>query len=95
MTERMQAYRQRMSEKGLIQVRIWVEKQDEEFIKFVGKFCREERQKKIKKRFGRAASDRQIMLAKQVATTNSVPEPEHLYDYHISLAAWIWRYKGR
>lgn len=28
MTERMQDYRRRMEEKGLVQVRMWVEKQD-------------------------------------------------------------------
>jgi hypothetical protein len=31
MTERMQDYR----ETGLVQVRIWVEEQDEEFIKYI------------------------------------------------------------
>ena len=40
MTERMQEYRKRMEEKGLVQVRIWVEKRDEEFVKFIAKFCR-------------------------------------------------------
>jgi hypothetical protein len=84
-----------MEEKGLVQVRVWVEKQDEEFVKFIAKFCREERQKKPRKRFGRAASDRQIRLAKQIALANNVAEPKHLYEYHISLAAWTWRYGGR
>ena len=37
MTERMQAYRKRMEEKGLVQVKIWVDKQDEEFVKFLAK----------------------------------------------------------
>lgn len=95
MTERMKAYRQRMKEKGLVQVRVWVEKQDEEFVKFIGRFCREERlQKKPKKRFGRRASDAQINFAKAVAAIKNFPEPSHLYDHHLSLAAWIWRYKG-
>jgi hypothetical protein len=35
MTERMQDYRDRMDEKGLVQVRIWVEEQDEDFIKYI------------------------------------------------------------
>ena len=48
MTERMQAYRERMEEKGLVQVRIWVEKQDVEFFKYIAKFCREIREKKEK-----------------------------------------------
>ena len=93
MTERMQAYRKRMEDKGLVQVRIWVEKQDEEFVKFIAKFCREEkeeRKKTPKKRFGRPANERQIEFAKAIALANNVPEPEHLYDYHISLCGWIW-----
>ena len=48
MTERMQEYRHRMEEKGFVQVRVWVEKQDEEFVKFIAKFCREEREKNQK-----------------------------------------------
>lgn len=94
MTERMQDYRKRMEEKGLVQVRIWVEKQDEEFVKSIAKFCREGREKKVKKRFGRRASDRQIEFAKTVASSNNLPEPKHLYDYHISLHSWIRRYMG-
>ena len=38
-----------MKEKGLVQVRIWVEEQDEEFVKYIAKFCREVREKKGKK----------------------------------------------
>jgi hypothetical protein len=95
MSERMRAYRQRMEEKGLVQVRIWIEKEDEEFVKFIGKFCREEgRQKKPKQRYGRPATQRQIQFAQKIASENGLPEPKHLYDYHISLGAWIWRYKG-
>ena len=94
MTERMQAYRKRMEEKGFIQVRVWVEKQDEEFVKFVAKFCRDSLRKIEKKRFGRRASDRQIDFARGVASSNQVPEPTHLYGHHISLCGWIWRHKG-
>ena len=94
MTERMQKYRDRMKEKGLVQVRIWVEKQDEEFVKHLAKFCREVREKKEKKRFGRRATDRQIKFAKAIAASNNISEPNHLYDHHISLAAWTWRYRS-
>lgn len=95
MTERMQSYRKRMEGNGFVQVRIRVEKQDEKFIKFVAKFCRDrKKQLKEKKRFGRRASDSQIMFAKEIAKANEIPEPEHLYDYHISLSAWTWRYKN-
>lgn len=96
MSERMQEYRRRMREKGLVQVRVWVERQDEEFVKFIAKFCRAERkERKEKERFGRPASERQIEMAKLFALENDVPEPKHLYNHHISLAAWIWHYGGR
>lgn len=95
MTERMQAYRNRMAEKGLVQVRVWVEKEDEAFVKFLAKFCREERTKKVKKRFGRPASPRHIAKAEEVALAKNVPAPKHLYDHHISLTAWIWGHGGR
>jgi hypothetical protein len=84
-----------MKEKGLVQVRLWVEKEDEKFVKFIAKFCRNEgRWKKPKERYGRPAASRQIELAKKIASENGLPEPKHLYDYHISLAAWTWRYRG-
>ena len=92
MTERMQNYRDRMSEKGLVQVRVWVEKQDEEFVKYLAKFCREVRETKSQKRYGRRATERQIRFAQNLAKSKNVPEPQHLYDHHISLAAWTWRH---
>jgi len=95
MTERMQAYRERMEEKGLVQVRIWVKKEDAEFVKYVAKFCRESRGKKEKKRYGRQATQQQIEFAKALAKSKNVPEPDHLYDHHISLAGWTWSYRSR
>ena len=95
MTERMQEYRKRMKEKGLVQVRIWVEEQDEEFVKYIAKFCREVREKNEKKRYGRMASQQQIDFAKALAKSKNVPEPDHLYDHHISLAGWTWSYRGK
>ena len=95
MTERMQDYRDRMDEKGLVQLRIWVKKEDAEFIKYIAKFCREWREKKEKKRYGRRASQQQIDFAKALAKSKKVPEPDHLYDYHISLAGWTWSYRGK
>ena len=86
MTEKMQNYRQRMKDKGLVQVRVWVEKQDEEFVKHIAKFCREVRERKGKKRHGRRASEQQIEFARALAKSKNVPEPDHLYDHHISLA---------
>jgi hypothetical protein len=95
MTERMQEYRKRMEEKGLVQVRLWIEKEDEGFVKYLAKFCREVREKKERKRFGRRATDRQIKFAKAIALANNISEPDHLYDYHISLAGWTWSYRGK
>ena len=95
MTERMQDYRERMDEKGLIQLRIWVKKEDAEFIKHIAKFCREWRKKKEKKRYGRRASQQQIEFAKDLAKAKNIPEPDHLYDHHISLAGWTWSYRGK
>ncbi len=80
MTERMQEYRKRMEEKGLVQVRVWVEKRDEEFVKFIAKFCREEREKKPKERFGRRVSDHHIRFAQKVSAVCNLPEPDHLLD---------------
>jgi hypothetical protein len=95
MTERMQDYRKRMEEKGLVQVRMWVEKQDAEFVKYIAKFCREVREKKERKRYGRRASKQQIDFAKALAKLKNVPEPDHLYNHHISLAGWTWSCKGK
>lgn len=36
----MQAYRQRMEEKGIVQVGVWVEKKDEEFVKSIAKIVK-------------------------------------------------------
>ena len=95
MTERMQEYRRRMEEKGLVQVRVWVEKQDVEFVKYIAKFCREVREKKEKKRYGRRASKQQIDFAKVLAKSKNVPEPDHLYNHHISLSGWTWSCRGK
>ncbi len=95
MTERMQDYRKRMEEKGLVQVRVWVEKQDMEFVKYIAKFCREVREKKEKKRYGRRASKQQINFAKALAKSKNIPEPDYLYDHHISLAGWTWGCRGK
>ena len=92
MTERMKLYRKNMEAKGLVQIRVWIEKEDEEFIKFIAKFCRKERLEE-KKRYGRPANPFQIRIAKSLSGAKNIPEPKHLYDYHISLAGWIWRYK--
>ena len=95
MSERMQDYRDRMEAKGLVQVRVWVDKQDEGFVKFIARFCRDGRKKKAKVRFGRPASDYQIRSAQAIALAKDIPEPKHLYGHHISLGAWMWGHGGR
>ncbi len=54
MTERMKEYRKRQVEKGLVQVRLWVTKEDEEFFKFMSKMVNPNKQNEVEqKRFGR------------------------------------------
>lgn len=91
MTERMKEYRKRQAEKGLIHVRLWVAKEDEEFFKFMSKMVNPNKQELIeKKRFGRQATARQINLAEEIAKRLKVDPPRHLYPHHISLCGWIW-----
>lgn len=33
--------------------------------------------------------------SKALAKLKNIPEPDHLYDYHISLAGWTWNYRGQ
>lgn len=93
MTERMEAFRLRQKEKGLVQLRLWVNQEDEEFFKYLAKQSRPERHLAEKKRYGRAATQRQIDLAKEIAEIKKMKEPKHLYNHHISLCGWIWANK--
>lgn len=90
MTERMENFRLRQKQKGLVQVRLWVDEGDVDFFKYLSKESRPERQKVEKKRFGRQASQRQINLAREIAEIKKLDEPKHLYGHHISLCGWIW-----
>ena len=57
MTERMQNYRDRQSKKGLVQIRLWVEKDEEEFFKFLAKMNRpSQKLNQPKERYGRQAT---------------------------------------
>lgn len=89
MTERMQNYRLKKEIQGMVQVRIWVPKEHEAFIKDIAKQCRPDKPLKIQERYGRRATQRQIELAKALAKVNGKEPPQHLYGYHISLSAWI------
>jgi len=82
---------QRMGEEELVQVGILVKKKDEELIKAIFHRCKQEHQEHQEGLafFGHCATDSQILFAKELAKANRIPEPEHLYDYHISLGGWI------
>ena len=91
MTERMKEYRKRQVEKGLVQVRLWVTKEDEEFFKFMSKMVNPNKQNEVEqKRFGRQATERQINFAEEIAKRLNIDPPRHLYPYHISLCGWTW-----
>ena len=85
-----------MKDSGFVQVRMWVSKEHEEFIKHIGSQCRPGKpEPKIQERYGRKASDAQIRLARSLATIHKKEPPEHLYDHHISLSAWMWANGGK
>lgn len=92
----MKKYREKKKDQGMVQVRVWVPQEHEEFIKKIAKECRPERPApKLPQRYGRRASDVQIRLAKSLATIHQKEPPEHLYDYHISLSGWMWAHGGK
>ena len=91
MTERMQNYRDRQSKKGLVQIRLWIEKDEEEFFKFLAKMNRpSQKLNQPKERYGRQATQQQIDRAEDIANRLNVSPPKHLYPHHISLCGWIW-----
>lgn len=95
MTTRMQNYRAKKQQQGLVQVRVWVPQEHELFVKNIAKECRPRTLPKIPERYGRRATSTQIRLAQSLATVNGQEPPEHLYDYHISLSAWMWAHGGK
>ena len=95
MTVRMQKYRDKKQQQGLVQVRVWIHQEHELFIKTIAKECRPSATPKIPEHYGRRATPTQIRLAKLLATANGQEPPEHLYDFHISLSAWMWTLGGR
>jgi hypothetical protein len=91
MTESMES-RYETEENELVEVRIWVKKKDEKFIEHVARLIEQKRQGKPKEElsyFGQCAPDALILFAKELAKANDIPEPEDLYDYHVSLGGWI------
>lgn len=79
---------QRMEEDELVQVEVWVEKKDEEFIKYAFRRDKQDHQEEVEL-FGCRANNSQISFARELAKANEIPEPKHLYDYHISLGYWM------
>ena len=94
MTTRIQRYREQKQQQGLMQVRVWVPREHGPFIKNIAKECRPSIPPKVPERYGRRATAAQIRIAKALATINGKAPPEHLYDYHVSLAAWMWAHGG-
>ena len=94
MTERMKKYRQKMEEKGMKYLRIWVSNEVVSFVKYISKFSKKGDEFFVEG-FGRKASQNQIKFAEKIAKQNNKPSPTYLYDYHISLAGWIWAHGGR
>ena len=95
MTERMQNYRLKKEAEGMVQVRVWVPKDHEEFIKYIAKQCHPDKPLKSKERYGRRATNKHIQLADTLARIQGKEPPKHLYDYHISLSAWMWANGGK
>ncbi len=95
MISRMQEYRDKKRQEGFVQVRVWVPEEHEHFIKNIAKECRPSVPLKIPVRYGRPAKPSQIRLAESLAKINGKEPPEHLYDYHISLSAWMWGLGGK
>lgn len=87
----MKEYRKRQVDKGLVQLRLWVTKEEEPFFKFMSKMLNLNKQELFEKeRFGRQATDRQIKFAEEIAKRLIIDPPAHLYPHHISLCGWIW-----
>jgi len=95
MTARMQKFREKKRQEGFVQVRVWVPQDHESLIKTIAKECRPGKPLKLRERYGRPASPSQIRFAKSFATAHGKEPPEHLYDHHISLSAWMWAHGGR
>jgi len=95
MTSRMTDYIDRMKASGMVPVRVWVPMEHAAFIKEMAKECRPEKPTPIPQRYGRRATNRHISLAKSLAKSHGKEPPEHLYDYHISLSAWMWAHGAK
>jgi len=91
MTDRMKEYRKRQVDKGLVQLRLWVTKEEEPFFKFMSKMLNPNKQELVEQeRFGRQATNKQIKFAEEIAKRLTIDPPRHLYLHHISLCGWIW-----
>ena len=91
--QRMKCYRKAQKEKGLVQIRIWVKKNDADFIKKLASgFFRDPTQKRLfeKKGRGSPAKEHQIQMTENVARKAGKNPPQHLYRHQLSLSKWIF-----
>jgi hypothetical protein len=80
----------KIEEEKLIQISIMVKKKDEKLIKSIFRNLKDEQENQTKLAYlGRRATNSLIEFAKKLAKANGIPEPEHFYNYHISLGGWI------
>jgi len=91
--QRTKRYRKAQKQKGIVEIRIWVKKDDAGFIKKLATgFFRDPGQKKIFEAKGRGAPAKlyQIQMAERVARSVGKHPPEHLYKHQLSLSKWIF-----
>jgi hypothetical protein len=92
----MKECRSRQSEKGLVQLRLWVAKEDEEFFKCMSKMVSPNKKELVEQElFSRKATQQQIKHAEMIAKRLSIDTPIHLYSHHISLCGWIWAHMSK
>lgn len=91
--QRTKKYRKAQKEKGMVEIRMWVKKNDAEFIKkLAAGFFRDPSQKRLfeKKGRGSPAKEHQIQMAEKVARRAGKNPPQHLYGHQLSLSKWIF-----
>jgi len=91
--QRSKRYRKTQKDRGFVEIRIWVKKDDAGFIKKLATgFFRDPGQKKIFEAKGRGAPAKlyQIQMAERVARSVGKNPPEHLYKHQLSLSKWIF-----
>ena len=91
--QRTKRYRKAQKEKGMVQIRVWVKRNDADFIKKLATgFFRDPGQKRLFEKKGRGgpAKEHQIQMAEKVARRAGKNPPQHLYGHQLSLSKWIY-----